>query len=311
MKIISDISLKDFAFWSGAKDTAEKLTDEQFEQVEAALEDMYPDGMTDTQLNDLFWFDSETVYNLAGMYPKFYKITSPCGMVKFIRAENEDEADNIERDYSNYEETDEAECRYEEVESADDFDFDEFENTTFFKVTSYIGQNTLVFKCVDDDEATALKEAFGKCNVEDITDVSTIEEDINNAEDWPDWENDQAEIDKFVYNEDAMYNYYDIPVYAIPRICKLILDPNDFLDYYEVPESHAINEYNRYLELNDEEIKNIDEFVANLNKIMPQGFTIDWDEESIGSPYFEPYPAFGKAMDCVKLRVYPKAKTTA
>ena len=32
MKIISDISLKDFGFWSGAKDTAEQLTDEQFDK---------------------------------------------------------------------------------------------------------------------------------------------------------------------------------------------------------------------------------------------------------------------------------------
>lgn len=56
MKIISDISLKDFGFWSGAKDTAEQLTDEQFDQVEEVLEDLYPDGVTDTELNDIFWF---------------------------------------------------------------------------------------------------------------------------------------------------------------------------------------------------------------------------------------------------------------
>lgn len=137
-----------------------------------------------------------------------------------------------------------------------------------------------------------------------------IDEDIDNAEDWADYENDQRSIDEFVYNEGEMYDSYDIPVYAIPRICQLILNPNGELDYYEIPESHAINEYNRYLELNDEDIKNIDDFVAGLNKAMPQGFTIDWDEESVGSPYFEPYLAFGKAMDCVKLRVYPKAETT-
>ena len=113
-------------------------------------------------------------------------------------------------------------------------------------------------------------------------------------------------IDEFAYDEGEMWNSYDIPVYAIPRICKFILDPNETLDYYNIPESHAINEYNRNLELNDEDIKNIDEFIANLNKMMPQGFTIDWDEESVGSPYFDSYPAFGKAMDCVKLRVYPK-----
>lgn len=310
MKIISDISLKDFAFWSGAKDTAENLTDEQLDQVEAALEDIYPDGMTDTQLNDLFRFNSETVYNLAGMYPKFYRIVSPCGMVKFIRAENEDEADEIERTCSNCDLIDEADCRHEEIESADDFDLEEFEDTKFFRVVSHVGERTIIFKCVDDDEAESLKSSLEYCEVEEISDVSGIDEDIDNAEDWADYENDQRSIDEFVYNEGEMYDSYDIPVYAIPRICQLILNPNGELDYYEIPESHAINEYNRYLELNDEDIKNIDDFVAGLNKAMPQGFTIDWDEESVGSPYFEPYPAFGKAMDCVKLRVYPKAETT-
>lgn len=62
--------------------------------------------------------------------------------------------------------------------------------------------------------------------------------------------------------------------------------------------------------VNDEDIKNIDEFVADLHKAMPDGFTIDWDVESVGSPYFDPHPAFGLAVDCVKLRVYPNETDT-
>ena len=38
--------------------------------------------------------------------------------------------------------------------------------------------------------------------------------------------------------------------------------------------------------------------------------TRDWDVESVGSPYFDPHPAFGLAMDCVKLRVYPNEADT-
>lgn len=38
MKIIQDTSLKDFNFWSGAKETAEQLTDEQFERLEGMLD---------------------------------------------------------------------------------------------------------------------------------------------------------------------------------------------------------------------------------------------------------------------------------
>lgn len=81
MKIISDISLKDFGFWSGARDTAEQLTDEQFDQVEGVLEDLYPDGMTDTELNDIFWFESNKVYEWAGCFPKFFKLTAPLAVV--------------------------------------------------------------------------------------------------------------------------------------------------------------------------------------------------------------------------------------
>ena len=61
MKIYVEQSLCDFQFWSGAKDFAETLTDKQFDQIEAILEDLYPDGMTDTQINDFFWFEEENI----------------------------------------------------------------------------------------------------------------------------------------------------------------------------------------------------------------------------------------------------------
>ena len=43
MKIISEMSLRDFRFWSGAKDTAAELSVEQLDQVERVLKDLYPD----------------------------------------------------------------------------------------------------------------------------------------------------------------------------------------------------------------------------------------------------------------------------
>ena len=61
MKIYTEQSLCNFQFWSGAKEFAETLTDKQFDQVETILEDLYPEGMTDTQINDLFWFEEETI----------------------------------------------------------------------------------------------------------------------------------------------------------------------------------------------------------------------------------------------------------
>lgn len=67
MKIYTEQSLADFKFWSGAEDTAqriwEELGNEGFDRLEAILEDLYPDGIDETELNDLLWFDAETVYD--------------------------------------------------------------------------------------------------------------------------------------------------------------------------------------------------------------------------------------------------------
>ena len=67
MKIISEIDLSQFNFWSGGKDRADLLTSEQLDQVGEVLEELYPDGMTDTQVNDLFWFDFDTVKEWIGL----------------------------------------------------------------------------------------------------------------------------------------------------------------------------------------------------------------------------------------------------
>lgn len=68
MRIYSEISIRDFEFWSGAKDTAERIESyDAWDEVENAIEEIYPDGMSDTELNDLFWFDSDTVFEWAGI----------------------------------------------------------------------------------------------------------------------------------------------------------------------------------------------------------------------------------------------------
>lgn len=67
MKIIHEIdSLTDFEPWSGAVSTYETLTYEQLQQLDGILEDLYPDGATDTQINDLLWFDEDYVAELLG-----------------------------------------------------------------------------------------------------------------------------------------------------------------------------------------------------------------------------------------------------
>ena len=68
MKITSEMSLKNFKAWSGAKDTLNKLIElDKCEDLEFILDDLYPDGLTDTQLNDILWFEDEWIYETLGI----------------------------------------------------------------------------------------------------------------------------------------------------------------------------------------------------------------------------------------------------
>ena len=66
MKVYTETSLTNFEFWSGAKDTVKYLTYDELEQIEAILEDVYPDGMEDTQINDIFWFEDDWIAEMLG-----------------------------------------------------------------------------------------------------------------------------------------------------------------------------------------------------------------------------------------------------
>lgn len=63
MTITYELDLQSFKAWSGATDTLERIQREgKCGLLEQILEDTYPEGMTETELNDLLWFESETVY---------------------------------------------------------------------------------------------------------------------------------------------------------------------------------------------------------------------------------------------------------
>jgi hypothetical protein len=66
MKIYKEEILSNFEFWSGAKDTVKYLTDEELESIEATLEEQYPDGMSETELNDFFWFEDDLIAEWLG-----------------------------------------------------------------------------------------------------------------------------------------------------------------------------------------------------------------------------------------------------
>lgn len=67
MKWIVEDKLSKFQFWSGAANHAEELTDHQMEMLDDILMDLYPEGIENVQLNDLFWFEFDYVKSLLGL----------------------------------------------------------------------------------------------------------------------------------------------------------------------------------------------------------------------------------------------------
>lgn len=67
MKIFKEESLRYFEFWSGAKENAKELSGEQLDNLEFILEDLYPDGIDATTLNDLMWFEFDTIKEWLGI----------------------------------------------------------------------------------------------------------------------------------------------------------------------------------------------------------------------------------------------------
>ena len=103
MTITYELDLNSFEAWSGAKETLERIQREgKCAELENVLEELYPDGMTETELNDLLWFEPETIYEWLG-----------------IRSEGQ-----IEK------EIEEAEVELAEVQSNLEYDLDDDELTT-------------------------------------------------------------------------------------------------------------------------------------------------------------------------------------
>ena len=67
MKVYSEINLRNFKFWCGAKSNAETLTSEQLDMVESILENLCPDGIEDVKINDFFWFNFDTIRGWLGI----------------------------------------------------------------------------------------------------------------------------------------------------------------------------------------------------------------------------------------------------
>ena len=92
MKITKEISLEEFEGWCGAENTLDKIISEgKAQEFEFVLEDLYPEGMDETQLNDLLRFESEWCFEAVGIRTE--------SEIESELKEAEEELENMMNDY--------------------------------------------------------------------------------------------------------------------------------------------------------------------------------------------------------------------
>lgn len=68
MLIKKEMSICEFEAWSGAKTTLDTIIANNKEtEFECLIEECYPNGLTDTELNDLLWFNNDWIYEQLGI----------------------------------------------------------------------------------------------------------------------------------------------------------------------------------------------------------------------------------------------------
>lgn len=68
MKVYQEISIRNFEAWNGAVATKDLIIDhDKADEFDALIEELYPDGIDETQLNDILWFDDEWVLESLGI----------------------------------------------------------------------------------------------------------------------------------------------------------------------------------------------------------------------------------------------------
>lgn len=66
MIMTEELSLRDFQFWGGAITRASLLSYKELDFIEEQLIDCYPDGMSKTLINDIFWFEFNWIAEMLG-----------------------------------------------------------------------------------------------------------------------------------------------------------------------------------------------------------------------------------------------------
>lgn len=70
MKVFDEMNWYDIyrTAWIGARATAERIeAEDKGNEFVSLIEELYPDGIDRTTLNDIMWFDSDWIFEMLGI----------------------------------------------------------------------------------------------------------------------------------------------------------------------------------------------------------------------------------------------------
>ena len=69
MKVTNNnVSVRNFDAWSGARDTKDLIIgNNKVDEFDFLIKELYPDGLTETQLNDILWFEEDWICETLGI----------------------------------------------------------------------------------------------------------------------------------------------------------------------------------------------------------------------------------------------------
>jgi hypothetical protein len=68
MKTFNETNLVNFNAWSGAVETKERIINEgKAKDFDSLIDELYPDGLSETHLNDLLWFEEDWIFEQLGI----------------------------------------------------------------------------------------------------------------------------------------------------------------------------------------------------------------------------------------------------
>ena len=68
MKTTREMELVNFEAWSGAIETQKRIIAEgKASEFDGLIEELYPDGINETHLNDILWFEEEWLFECLGI----------------------------------------------------------------------------------------------------------------------------------------------------------------------------------------------------------------------------------------------------